>query len=92
MYNFIKKIGKFIRDNFTPNPTKILEALGFVGKTIGTILNFVIFKILCPLAFGITGIFYKKGKQPAWVGSFLYTLFFIGLAGLVSSGITSLFG
>ena len=92
MYIFLKNAGKFIRDNFTPNPTKILEAFGFIGKMLGAIFNFIIFKILCPLAFGITGVFYKRGKHPAWVGSFLYTLFFLGIAGLVSTGISAFFG
>ena len=90
-YKPIKKANKFLRDNFAPNPTKSFSVLGIIGTTIGTILNFFILIMVRPIAFAFSGVFYKKGEHPAWVGSALYTLFFFGILGLFSIGLSAFF-
>ena len=90
-YRAAKVGGKFIRDNFAPNPTKSFDMLGMLGKILGAIINFFILIIVRPIAFAFSGVFYKKGKHPAWVGSVLYTMFFIGTMGLFGAVISLCF-
>lgn len=88
-YNFAKTGGKFIRENFAPDPTESLSALGIIGKVIGYIINYLIAKPVYWLAFGLVGMIYNKEKHPAWIGSILYTLIFLGVMGLLGKGISS---
>ena len=90
-YRFTKRSGKFIRDNFAPNPTESLGILGILGKILGAIINFIILIIVRPIAFAFSGAFYKKGEHPAWVGSVLYTVFFICIMGVFGAVISSFF-
>ena len=90
-YRFTKRSGKFIRDNFAPNPTESFGVLGILGKILGVIVNFIILIIVRPIAFAFSGIFYKKGEHPAWVGSVLYTVFFVGIMGVFGAAISSFF-
>ena len=87
-YKFTKKSGKFIRDNFAPNPTESLCAFGIIGKVIGFIINYLIAKPVYWLTFGLVGKLYDKEKHPAWLGSIMYTVFFIGIMGLLGTVIS----
>lgn len=46
-YKFAKTSGKFIRDNYAPNPTESLSVFGIIGKIIGLIINYLIAKPVC---------------------------------------------
>ena len=89
-YKFAKTSGKFIRDNYAPNPTDSLSAFGIIGKIIGFIINYLIAKPVYWLTFWIVGKIYNKDNHPAWVGAVLYTVFFIAIMGLIGA-IISLF-
>ena len=89
-YKTAKKVGKFVRENCAPNPTESFGVFGMVGKIIGAAINVIISWIVHPVAYEATGTVYKKGKHPAWVGSVLYTLIFIGIMGLIGTGISTL--
>ena len=87
-YRFTKRSGKFIRDNFAPNPTESLGVFGIIGKAIGFIINYLIAKPVYWLTFGLVGKLYNKEKHPAWLGSVMYTALFIGIMGLLGAGIS----
>ena len=90
-YKWASKAGGFARDKFAPNPTKIFDALGWFGKLIGSALKVALSRLVHWGVYRATGSIYKKGKHPAWVGSVIYTLLFIGMMGLLSVGISSVF-
>lgn len=90
-YKFTKKAGSFAREKFAPNPTKSLDAFGWVGKIIGSALNAVLSRFIHVATYKTTGTIYKKGRHPAWVGSVIYTLVFIGMMGLLSAGVSTVF-
>ena len=83
-YRFTKRSGKFIRDNFAPNPTESLGVFGIIGKVIGFVINYLIAKPVYWLTFGLVGKIYNKEKHPAWFGSVMYTMFFMGIMGLLN--------
>ena len=85
---FTKRSGKFIRDNFAPNPTESLGVFGVIGKAIGFIINYLIAKPVYWITFGLVGKLYNKEKHPAWLGSVMYTALFIGIMGLLGAGIS----
>ncbi len=87
-YRFTKRSGKFIRDNFAPNPTESLGVFGVIGKAIGLIINYLIAKPVYWITFGLVGKLYNKEKHPAWLGSVMYTVLFIGIMGLLGAGIS----
>ena len=87
-YRFTKRSGKFIRDNFAPNPTESLGVFGVIGKAIGFIINYLIAKPVYWITFGLVGKLYNKEKHPAWLGSVMYTALFIGIMGLLGEGIS----
>ena len=87
-YKFTKRSGKFIRDNFAPNPTESLSVFGIIGKAIGFIINHLIAKPVYWITFGLVGKLYNKEKHPAWLGSVMYTALFIGIMGLLGAGIS----
>ena len=87
-YRFTKRSGKFIRDNFAPNPTESLGVFGVIGKAIGFIINYLIAKPVYWITFGLVGKLYNKEKHPAWLGSVMYTVLFIGIMGLLGAGIS----
>ena len=87
-YRFTKRSGKFIRDNFAPNPTESLGVFGVIGKAIGFIINYLIAKPVYWITFGLVGKLYNKEKHSAWLGSVMYTVLFIGIMGLLGAGIS----
>ena len=87
-YRFTKRSGKFIRDNFAPNPTESLGVFGVIGNAIGFIINYLIAKPVYWITFGLVGKLYNKEKHPAWLGSVMYTVLFIGIMGLLGAGIS----
>ena len=72
-YQIIKKGGKFLRDNYSPNPTESLCSKGIVGKVLSDIINILILKPIHLLTYFIVGLFYKRDKHSPWIGSLLYT-------------------
>ena len=87
-YRFTKRSGKFIRDNFAPNPTESLGVFGVLGKAIGFIINYLIAKPVYWITFRLVGKLYNKEKHPAWLGSVMYTVLFIGIMVLLGAGIS----
>ena len=87
-YRFTKRSGKFIRDNFAPNPTESLGVFGIIGKVIGFAINHLIAKPVYWLTFGLVGKIYNKEKHPAWLGAIMYTVCFIVIMGLLGVAIS----
>ena len=73
-----------------PIQQESFSIFGTIGKIIGAAINVIISWIVHPVAYEATGTVYKKGKHPAWVGSAIYTLFFVGIMGVLGMGISSL--
>ena len=68
MYNFVKMVNAFIREEILPNPFETISenqiiVIIFTYIIGGTILHFI--------SFNMVGIFYKKGQAPI-IGSILY--------------------
>lgn len=72
LYELIKFAGLIIRQFFLPNP---FEAM---WPEYATVLNWIAGILLMPVAYFITGLWYKRGDGAA-VGSFVFNVTYIGL-------------
>lgn len=74
MYNIIKAIGVLVRFFYLPNP--------FQSLPNGDLINFAAEPFIHIITFGVVGLYYESGSNPA-VGSFLYTIFYFIHVGLL---------
>lgn len=72
MYEIVKFVGFFVRQFCLPNP---FEAM---WPEQAFVLNWVFGLILLPVAYFITGLWYRRGEGAA-IGSFLFNVVYIGL-------------
>ena len=72
MYNIVKLLGLIIRQFCLPNP---FEAM---WPEQAFVLNWAFGIILLPVAYFITGLWYRRGEGAA-VGCFLFNVVYIGL-------------
>lgn len=82
-FGIVKKTNSVLRDKLSPDPTNALKVFGVIGKVIGFIIKKIVAFPIHLIAFAITGLFYSKGKDRPYKGSFIYTGVFIGLMGVV---------
>lgn len=83
-YGMVQKTNSFLRDKLSPDPTKALKVFGIIGKVIGFIINHIIAFPIHLIAFAITGLFYRRGRDIPYKGSFIYTIVFVGVMGIVA--------
>jgi len=74
LYNIIKLIGVLIRFYYIPNP--------FSSLANGELINYIAEPFIHTVTFGVVGIYYNRGSNPA-VGSILYTIFYFVHVGLL---------
>lgn len=77
-YKVTKKIGKIVRNKVSVLPKNKHNNL--VISLIYKPLEYLVKSVLQIGAFGLCGLYYKKGKDSPTKGSVLYTLFYILLA------------
>ena len=80
----VQKTNSFLRDKLSPDPTKALKVFGIIGKVIAFIIKHIIALPIHLIAFAITGLFYRRGRDIPYKGSCIYTIVFIGVMGLVT--------
>lgn len=73
MYELIKFVGFFIRQFLLPNPFVAM----WPEKAF--LINLIAGAILVPVAYFITGLWYRRGDGAAW-GSFLFNVVYIVLS------------
>ncbi len=77
MYGFIKIISIIVRQFYLPNP---FECFG--DKAV--IYNWIAEPVIHLIAFGITGLFYSRGSEPA-TGSMIYLVVYVCLIGILKA-------
>lgn len=92
LYKGVKNTNKFIRDNYSEDPSKAFDALGTIGKFIGALFKYLIAKPVHFIVFGIAGLFYKKDRHHPAIGSIIYTVIFLMAMSLLASVMTMLLG
>ena len=74
-YGIMATVSLIIRQFFLPNPFAYLGVQGII-------VNWIVGFIIHPIAFGIVGLRYIKGSDPAW-GSFLYLVVYSAITGIL---------
>ena len=92
LYKGVKNTNKFIRDNYSEDPSKAFDALGTIGKFIGALFKYLIAKPIHFLVFGATSLFYKKDRDHPAIGSIIYTVIFLMAMSFLASVMTMLLG
>ena len=88
MYKIIAAISMLIRQFYLPNPFEALgnglqvEICNVPVVLPPSLLSWYAEPIMWGVTYGVVGMYYQKGSNPAW-GSFLYLVFFCIHTGIV---------
>ncbi len=81
MYELIKFLGLIIRQFLLPNPFES------IWPDYANILNVIMGILLLPVSYAIVGLFYKRHRDGAAFGSFMFNAIYIGLSFIVWGGL-----